>query len=246
MTQAKTTINEQEVANFNDLADEWWDENGPMKPLHDMNPVRMLHFKQQICEHFERNTTSPNAFDGLEILDIGCGAGLVCEPLSRLGANVTGIDAAYNNIEMAKAHAAGSQLDIDYHNITAEEASRDHKKYDVVLALEIIEHVEDPEFFVKSVLGCVKENGIAIFSTLNRTAKSYLFAIIGAEYIMRILPRGTHDWKKFIKPSELVSMVEKEKALITDITGMTYHPVSKEFSLSDRDLSVNYFITATQ
>lgn len=243
--KTNTTIDEQEVENFNALADEWWDENGPMKPLHDLNPTRLLHFKEQICHHFDRDIADPKALKGLDILDIGCGAGLVCEPLTRLGANVTGIDAAAKNVQVARLHAKDMDLKIDYKNKTAEDLSTSKKKYDVVLALEIVEHVANPEFFIKSVLSCVKKDGLVIFSTVNRTAKSYLFAIVGAEYLLRILPVGTHEWKKFVKPSELVGMIEMEKALITDVTGMPYHPISKEYRLSDDDLSVNYFVTAT-
>lgn len=242
----KTTIDSQEVAHFSKLAATWWDDTGPMKPLHDLNPARLLHFKQQICEHFERDMSDINPLDGLKLLDIGCGGGLVCEPMARLGASVTGVDASKENIQTADLHANQMGLEIDYKHETAENMAKEKTKYDVVLALEIIEHVADPVYFIQSALGCLKKDGLLIMSTLNRTSKSFLFAIVGAEYVLRWLPRGTHQWKKFIRPSELARMVEGEKALVTDLTGLKYNPIQRSYHLDDEDLSVNYFLSATR
>lgn len=240
----QTTIDKQEVENFSALAETWWDAKGPFKPLHDLTPARMSYLKEQICSHFDKDIASPNALKSLSILDIGCGGGLVCEPLSRLGATVTGIDASAKNIGVATEHAKQSELKITYKNTTSEEEAQKRKKYDVVLALEIIEHVADMDLFVKTVLECAKKDALIIFSTLNRTAKSYAFGIVAAEYILRWLPKGTHNWKKFVKPSELNHMIEKNGARLHDVRGLIYHPLSQSFSLSQDDLSVNYFLTA--
>jgi 2-polyprenyl-6-hydroxyphenyl methylase/3-demethylubiquinone-9 3-methyltransferase len=231
-----STINSDEINNFESMAGEWWDRHGKLKPLHKLNPTRIDYLTRQICNHFGRNDIK-----GLDILDVGCGGGLVCEPLAQTGANVVGIDAGENAIAIAQSHASDNGLDITYKC----EASTDHKgHYDVVLALEIIEHVDNVDDFVKSVCALLKPNGIIIFSTLNRTAKSYALGIIAAEYILRWLPTGTHSWKKFIKPSELARHVQSNDMKVNDITGLVYNPILDQFLLSNADISVNYFLSA--
>ena len=239
----KTTKNTEEVNQFDRLADEWWDENGPMKPLHRLNPTRIKYLKSQICTHFERDFDASDALKGLNIIDVGCGAGLVTEPLCRLGAKVTGLDAAKNNIEVAKKHADDGGLKITYKNDLVENIASQKKKYDVVLALEVIEHVEDVPYFLENCAKLLKKDGLLIISTLNRNPKSYLLGIIGAEYIMRWLPRGTHDWKKFLKPSEVAAALEQSGLRPTDVTGLVYNPIKRSFSLSATDLDVNYFMS---
>ena len=238
-----STVNPKEIDNFESIADQWWDVNGALKPLHKLNPIRISYIKRQICNHFQLDYQSFNTLDGLDILDIGCGGGLVCEPLSRLGGNVTGIDAGEKAIEIAKSHAKQSNLDITYKC----ETSQSHQnQYDVVLALEIIEHVDDVPGFVESVLHLVKPDGLVIFSTLNKTPKSFALGIVAAEYILRWLPRGTHDWKKFVKPSTLARHMRFHQFKPTDITGLIYNPLTDQFSLSSKDIDVNYLMTAIQ
>lgn len=236
-----SNINQKELDNFENMANEWWDVNGSLKPLHKLNPTRMAYIKQQICAHYDRDFNDFTALKDLNILDIGCGGGLVCEPLSRLGANVTGIDAGEKAIEIAKEHATESNIDITY---ICETSDMHDKQYDVVLALEIIEHVDNVEEFVQSVLKCVKPDGLVIFSTLNRTQKSFALGIVAAEYLLRWVPRGTHDWKKFIKPSELAKYLKISDIEPHDITGLTYNPLIDRFSLSQKDMDVNYFMSA--
>lgn len=242
----KSTIDEQEVENFSRIAEEWWDINGHFKPLHLLNPTRISYLKSRILSHFKRKDSASEPLKGLSVLDVGCGGGLVCEPLTRLGATVTGLDASERNIGVAKEHAEKSGLSIAYLADSVENLARQKEKYDVVLALEIIEHVADIPLFIESCLGCLKKDGIIIFSTLNRTHKSYLLGIIAAEYILRWVPRGTHQWKKFVKPSELVKFLEHNKMRTVDITGLVYNPIAKEFSLNARDLDVNYLLSATR
>ncbi len=230
-----------EIENFSKDSDHWWDENGPFKPLHALNPVRLSYIKSQICDAYGRDTQSLKPFEGLSILDIGCGGGLVCEPLARLGASVSGADADANAIEVAKAHAKLSGLKIEYMAKPAEDIK---KKFDVVLALEIIEHVREPSEFVKSVAALCKPGGLVIFSTLNRTPKSFALGIVAAEYILRWVPAGTHTWKKFIKPSELSRMARAAELSPHDITGLIFNPIKGEFALSDRDIDVNYLLSA--
>jgi 2-polyprenyl-6-hydroxyphenyl methylase/3-demethylubiquinone-9 3-methyltransferase len=231
-------VNTDEISKFENMAEQWWDESGPLKPLHKLNPTRIHYIRHQIYEHFDRDT-----IDGLNILDVGCGGGLACEPLCRLGAKVTGIDAGEKAIAVAKAHADESGLEIDYHCQT----SHEHKgQYDVILALEIIEHLDDIPAFIASLTKLLKKDGLIIFSTLNRTAKSFVLGIIGAEYIMRWLPKGTHNWKKFVKPSELAGYAEDYSLKVKDITGLVYNPLIDVFSLSDSDIDVNYFMSATR
>jgi 2-polyprenyl-6-hydroxyphenyl methylase/3-demethylubiquinone-9 3-methyltransferase len=232
---------QKEIENFSKDAGKWWDANGPFRPLHRLNPVRLGYIKQQVCAHFGRDEQTLNSYEGLSFLDIGCGGGLVCEPLVRLGGSVTGVDADEKAIAIARNHASDSGLEIDYRAITVEEVDT---QYDVVLALEIIEHVPDPEAFVQAVVARCKPGGLIIFSTLNRNAKSFALGIVAAEYMLRWVPRGTHNWKKFIKPSELSRMLRSAGAKPTDLCGLAFDPLKGEFHMAKNDLDVNYFLTA--
>ncbi len=237
------TVNQAEIQNFSKDSDHWWDEAGPFKPLHLLNPTRLSYFKAQICDHFGLDESTPTPYKDLKIIDVGCGGGLVCEPMARLGGTVTGIDADANAIKVATTHAKDMGLDITYQCQSSENLNQ---KYDVVLALEIIEHVDNPDLFVKSVLNLCKPNGLVIFSTLNRTPKSYALGIIAAEHILRWVPQGTHSWKKFVKPSELSRMLRNNGAKPHDICGMIYNPLTKEFKLDKSRVDVNYFMSVKQ
>ena len=240
-----STIDEKEVAQFESLGENWWDESGPMRPLHRLNPVRMAYIRRQLCEHFALPDTI-RCLKGLKIADIGCGGGLVTEPLARMGASVTGVDAGKENIKVAKAHAAAHGLEIDYQATTVEKIAASGKQFDAVTALEIVEHVADVPLFVKALCKIVKPGGVLIMSTLNRTPKSYLLGIVAAEHILRWVPTGTHDWKKFLKPSELQREIEPHGLEVTDVRGLIYSPLTRDFSLSARDLDVNYLLTAVK
>jgi 2-polyprenyl-6-hydroxyphenyl methylase/3-demethylubiquinone-9 3-methyltransferase len=243
---SRSTVNAAEVEQFDSLATQWWDESGPLKPLHRLNPVRLGYLKNQICGHFKRDREGFSPLKGLSLVDVGCGGGLVTEPLCRLGANVTGIDAAAKNIKVAKKHAQEHGLDIQYQATSVEKLAASGKKFDVVTALEIVEHVDDPALFIASCAKLVKKNGLIIFSTLNRTPKSYLLGIIAAEHILRWVPKGTHDWKKFLKPSEIARPLTKEGFEVTDITGLVFDPLARGFRLSETDVDVNYFLMAVK
>ncbi len=224
-----TSIDPQEVEKFSRIADEWWDEAGKFKPLHKFNPIRLLHLRRKIEEKFSK-------ISGVKILDVGCGGGLVAEPLARMGASVTGIDASEKNVQVAKIHAEKSGLKIDYRATTAEEMS---EKFDVVLALEIIEHVADPESFVQSLSVLANQGGLVFVATINRNLKSLALAKIAVEYVLRWLPIGTHDWKKFLKPSEVNSYAEKAGLKLLEIRGFSYNPLNSTWKESS-DLAVNY------
>ena len=234
------SVDQQEIQQFSKDSSHWWDESGPFAPLHRLNPTRMSYIKQQICTHYDRDVNRLDALNGLDILDIGCGGGLVCESLARLGGNVTGADADAQAVEVAKVHAKESGLKIKYENKPAEDIK---KQFDVVLALEIIEHVKNPAEFVSSVSKLLKPGGLVIFSTLNRNPKSFLLGIVAAEYILRWVPKGTHSWNKFIKPSELSRYARNTGLTPQNITGLIYNPVKDVFSLSKTDIDVNYFLT---
>lgn len=246
------SVDPSEIQNFSAHSDRWWDENGPFKPLHKLNPVRVSYIRQQILKHFDRKLNlkveNPlNALKNIEIIDIGCGGGLVCEPLSRLGANVTGLDADKQAIETARAHAKAHELNIDYQALSSEDFLKNHKKkFDVVLALEIIEHVSDIPFFIENCAKLLKPGGLLIFSTLNRTPKSFALGIVAVEYILHWLPQGTHRWKKFVKPSELAGHLKGHGFQAKDITGLVYQPLKDEFSLSKTDIAVNYFLCSSK
>lgn len=235
------SVDQREIQQFSKDSGQWWDEKGAFAPLHRLNPVRISYIKQQICEHYDRDVNALDALKGLTTLDVGCGGGLVCEPLARLGANATGVDADAQAIDVASAHAKESGLKIKYENKPAEEIK---KQFDVVLALEIIEHVTNPAEFVASISKLVKPGGLVIFSTLNRNPKSFLLGVVAAEYILRWVPKGTHSWKKFIKPSELSRFARASGLKPHDITGLIYNPARDEFSLSKTDLDVNYLLSA--
>ncbi len=231
------TINKLEIAKFSKIAAEWWSPNGKFKPLHKFNPIRIKYLKENIIEHFKlKQTNSP--LKGLNILDIGCGGGLLSEPITRLGAKVTAIDASKKNIQVAKFHAKKNNLKINYLCSSPEKLNL-NKKFDVVLNMEIVEHVEDLNFFIKKSSNLLKKNGLMFIATLNKTFKSYVFAIIGAEYVLRWLPIGTHDWEKFVKPDNLVSLAINSNLKLKKLSGMKFNPIIDSWSLSN-DKSVNY------
>ena len=235
-----TTINKEEIQKFSELADEWWDVKGKFKPLHMFNPIRIEYITNNIKNHYKIKNKKDNYLEGLNILDIGCGGGLISEPMSRLGAKVTGIDASDKNIKVAKLHSKENGLEINYLKSTPENL-KEFEKFDVILNLEIVEHVNDLNLYVKSCSNLLKKNGIMFTATLNRTLTSYIKAIIGAEYILRWLPIGTHDWNKFIKPEELERLLSKENFSTLDIKGFQFKPFLNKWFLSN-DLSVNYII----
>ena len=244
MSIASTTVDQEEIAHFTAMADEWWDAQGKFKPLHLMNPVRLEFIRDHIVQHYSLNATNAAPLDKLDIADIGSGGGLICEPLCRLGANVTGIDAAKKNIAVARLHAQQMELEIEYLHSTAEAQAATGKQYDVVLALEIVEHVADVDAFLAAITALVKPNGLLFMSTLNRTAMSYAKAIIGAEYVMRWLPKGTHHWNKFFKPSELIMPLQQLGIQPMDLQGLVYDPFNSRWSLNPSDTKVNYIFAA--
>ena len=240
----ETTVDAAEVAKFEAMAAEWWDAGGKFKPLHQMNPCRLDYITRQIGAEFGRDLTGPLPFAGLRILDIGCGGGLLSEPMARLGADVVGADAAPRNIPVARIHAEQSGLTIDYRHTTAEALAAAGERFDVVLNMEVIEHVADPLAYLTACQTLLKPGGLMICSTLNRNAKSFALAIVGAEWVMRWLPKGTHDWQKFITPDELYDLIRRAGLDPVDRKGMVFNPVSWRWGLSDRDLSVNYVTTS--
>ena len=239
-----SSIDPKEVEQFSRIAAEWWDPKGKFAPLHKFNPVRLSFIRDQVQARFGRDPKAIRPFEGLRLLDIGCGGGLLCEPMTRLGFQVTGVDASERNIGTASAHAAEQGLSIDYRATTAEALAAEGHRYDVVMALEIVEHVADPAEFIATCRDLVAPGGMLIASTLNRTAKSFAAAIIGAEWVMRWLPKGTHDWQRFITPDELTQMAEATGLTVVDRCGMVFNPLGWSWSLSHRDLSVNYALTA--
>ena len=232
-----SSINKKEIEKFSKMATEWWDPNGKFKPLHKFNPIRIKYIKENIISSFElKDNKKP--LEKISILDIGCGGGLLSEPMTRLGANVTGIDASSKNINIAKLHAKKNKLSINY-LCSSPEQMKVKKKFDVILNMEIIEHVEDVNFFIKSCSKLLKQDGIMFVATLNKTLKSYVFAIVGAEYVLRWLPIGTHDWEKFIKPEDLKNILNKNNLKLDKLDGMNFNIVKDEWSIS-RDTSINY------
>ena len=246
MQAAETTIDPAEVAKFEAMAAEWWDPEGKFKPLHMLNPCRLDYITAQIAAEYGHDLATQQPFAGLRILDIGCGGGLLAEPMARLGANVVGADAAAGNIPVARVHAAQSGLDIDYRVATAEELALAGERFDVVLNMEVIEHVADPAGFLTACHDLLRPGGLMICSTLNRSSRSFALAIIGAEHVMRWLPRGTHDWSKFVTPDELSALIDTAGLDPVDRKGMVFNPISWGWHLSDRDLSVNYITTSVR
>jgi 2-polyprenyl-6-hydroxyphenyl methylase / 3-demethylubiquinone-9 3-methyltransferase len=238
---SQNTINLEEVKKFSDIAQEWWDESGKFKPLHKFNPIRIEFVKNKIIENFQVSDQNL-PLKNIEIADIGCGGGLICEPLAKMGAKITGIDASEENIEVAKLHAKESGLNINYQNIDIEDFSKKTKKFDVVLALEVVEHVDNIEDFIGFLTKCLKKDGILLIATLNKTISSYLKAIIGAEYILKWLPIGTHDWKKFLKPSQINDMVlDSGDFTLLEEKGFDYDVFDDKWKLID-NLDVNYIM----
>lgn len=240
--QPGSTVDAAEIAKFSKLSAEWWDPKGKMAPLHRINPLRLGYIRDAACRKFERNVRSLNCLAGLRVLDIGCGAGLLCEPLSRLGAQVIGVDPSASNIAAAKLHADKSHLAIDYRCTTVEEIDP-RERFDIVLAMEVVEHVVDVGVFLQRCAAMLKPNGLMVVSTLNRNWKSFALAIVGAEYVLRWLPRGTHEWNKFVTPDELTKHLLDNRLVITEQTGVVYSPFADKWTLSS-DMDVNYMVVA--
>ena len=234
-----TSVNKKEIEKFSKMANEWWDPNGKFKPLHKFNPIRIKYIKENITKNFKlKNKLKP--LSGVSILDIGCGGGLLSEPMKRLGAEVTGIDASEKNIKIAKLHSKKSKLKINY-LCSSPEKLKVKKKFDVILNMEIVEHVEDINFFINSCSKLLKKNGLMFIATLNKTLKSYMFAIIGAEYVLRWLPIGTHDWEKFVRPEDLKKILKKNNLKLEKLDGMNFNIIRDEWNVSS-DASVNYIV----
>lgn len=244
MQASASTVDPDEVAKFEAMSKEWWDTEGKFKPLHMLNPCRLDYITKQIASEFDRDLTKDKPFAGLRLLDIGCGGGLLCEPMARLGADVIGADAAAGNIPVAKLHAKQSNLDIDYRHITAEELAAAGEQFDVILNMEVVEHVASPVDYLAACKTLLKPGGLHICSTLNRNPKSFVFAIIGAEWVMRWLPKGTHDWNKFITPDELFDLLRTAGLNPVDKKGFVFDKLRWSWSISASDLSVNY-VTAS-
>ena len=238
-----TTINDAEIAKFTAMAEEWWSPTGKFKPLHKFNPVRLGYIREHALAHFGRDGTLMRPFEGLSILDVGCGGGLLCEPLARLGATVTGVDAAERNITIAKLHAEQSGVSVDYRATTSEALVAEGKKYDMVLNMEVVEHVDNVPLYMKSCADLVKPGGLMLTATLNRTARAFALAIVGAEYVLGWLPKGTHDWKKFLTPDEIKTLLTRNGLVVTDKTGVVFHPLADEWRKS-ADMGVNYMVMA--
>ncbi len=243
---AINTVDDSEIAKFEAMAAEWWDPNGKFKPLHMLNPCRLDYITAQIAAEFDCDLKTQAPLAGLRILDIGCGGGLLSEPMARLGADVVGADAAERNIPVAQLHAEQSGLTIDYRHTTAEALAEAGEQFDAVLNMEVVEHVADPLIYLTACRQLMKPGGLMVCSTLNRNPKSFAMAILGAEWVMRWLPKGTHDWSKFITPDELFDLLRRAGLDPVDKTGFVFNPLSWNWSLSDRDLSCNYTTTSVK
>ncbi|OAN67723.1 bifunctional 3-demethylubiquinol 3-O-methyltransferase/2-polyprenyl-6-hydroxyphenol methylase [Sulfitobacter sp. EhC04] len=244
MQTSRTTVDPSEISKFEAMAAEWWDLNGKFKPLHMLNPCRLDYITSQIAGEFDRDLKAPDPFKRLRMLDIGCGGGLLAEPMARLGADVVGADAAEGNIPVAQVHAEQSGLTIDYRHTTAEAMAEAGEKFDVVLNMEVVEHVASPIDYLTACHDLLKPGGLHICSTINRNPKSFAVAIVGAEHIMRWLPKGTHEWSKFITPDELFDLLRQAGLEPVDRKGFVFNPIAWSWRLSDKDLSVNY-VTAS-
>lgn len=238
-TKGRVTIDADEVAKFTAMAEDWWNPNGQFKPLHKFNPTRLAYIRDRLCAHFDRDPKADKPLAGLRLLDIGCGGGLLSEPMARLGAEVVGADAAEANIKTASLHAQAQALEIDYRAITAEELVEEGALFDAVLNMEVIEHVADPQAFMSACGQLMKPEAIMFLATLNRTLKAFALAIVGAEYVLRWLPRGTHEWEKFITPKELETMAENAGLELFTSTGVSFNPLTDKWRQTG-DLSVNY------
>jgi 2-polyprenyl-6-hydroxyphenyl methylase/3-demethylubiquinone-9 3-methyltransferase len=242
-----STIDPAEVARFERVAESWWDPKGPMGVLHRFNPVRLAYIRDAACRKFERDAKrdakSVRSLEGLAILDVGCGGGVLSEPLARLGARVTGLDPAPTNVAVAKHHAARAGVPVDYRSEAVEVVAARGESFDVVLAMEVVEHVADVTAFVRACAAAVKPGGLLVMATLNRTLRSFAFAIVGAEYLLGWLPKGTHQWDKFVTPDELKLVIQGNGLSVVDVRGVVYDPLRDRWSLS-RDTAVNYMVTA--
>ncbi|MBZ0218473.1 MAG: bifunctional 2-polyprenyl-6-hydroxyphenol methylase/3-demethylubiquinol 3-O-methyltransferase UbiG [Fimbriimonadaceae bacterium] len=239
------TVDPQEVARFSAMAAEWWDPHGKFKPLHKLNPVRLGYIRDHACRHFDLDREDPASFKGLRVLDIGCGGGLLSEPMARLGAEVVGADPSSINIEMAKIHAGEQGLEIDYRSETAENLAAQGEQFDVVLNMEVVEHVADVTLFMKTCANLVRPGGLMFVATMNRTMKAFALAIVGAEYILRWLPRGTHDWNKFVTPDEMAAALRHGGMRQSDLTGIVYNPLADDWHQAS-DTDVNYIVAAVK
>ena len=241
---ARSSIDPDEIARFEAMAAEWWDPHGKFRPLHKFNPVRLAWIRDRLLARFGRDGASPRPLEGLRILDIGCGGGLVSEPMARLGAEVVGVDASHRNVEVARIHAAQGGLAIDYRQGTAEDLLAAGERFDAVLSLEVVEHVADPAAFLGACAGLVAPGGALFVATINRTPQAFALAIVGAEYVLRWLPRGTHSWSKFVRPSEVAAALRPTGLELREFAGMSYNPLRDAWS-AGRDLGVNYIAYAT-
>ncbi len=242
---ASATIDPAEVARFEGIAETWWDPNGPMRILHKFNPVRLAYIRDEACRRFGRDPRSARSLEGLTILDVGCGGGVLSEPLARLGARVTGLDPAPTNVSVARLHAEHAGLAVDYRNETVEAVAARREAFDMVLAMEVVEHVADVGAFVNACAGAVKPGGCLAMATINRTLRSFALAIVGAEYVLGWLPRGTHEWEKFVTPDELTAAIQGAGFVVSDLKGVVYNPLRDTWSLS-RDTAVNYMLLASR
>lgn len=240
------SVDAAEVEKFARIAAEWWDPEGEFKPLHKLNPVRLQFIRDRLCTRFQRDPNRIRPLDGLTICDVGCGGGLISEPLARMGAKVTGLDATPDSLDVARAHAETMRLDIDYRNETVEAVAERGENFDAVINMEVIEHVTDPNAFIASCAALVRPGGAMALSTINRTRKGFLMGVVGAEYLLRWLPRGTHDWRKFVKPSEMAAALRAAGMELSDLQGLVYNPLSGDFRLDPRDLDVNYLAFAVK
>lgn len=240
------TVDPQEISRFEAMAAEWWDPHGKFRPLHKVNPVRLAHIRDTACAWFGRSAHDDRPLAGLTAVDIGCGGGLLAEPMARMGADVVGIDASEVNVRIAATHAAETGTAVDYRPITAEALAASGERFDIVLAMEVVEHVADVDLFLDACTRLMKPDGILFVATINRTAKSFALAIVGAEYILRWLPRGTHDWRKFLRPSEIAATLRPRGVDLRNVTGVIYNPLSDGFTTSDRDFDVNYMVWAAR
>ena len=243
--EARTTIDQSEVDRFSAMAAEWWDPTGKFKPLHKFNPVRIRYIRDKAIEHFGRDASAHRPLEGLRVLDIGCGGGLLSEPMARLGATVVGADASERNIGIASTHAAQSGVDVDYRAVTAEELAAAGEKFDIILNMEVVEHVADVEFFISTCASMVKPGGMMFIATINRTMKAMALAIVGAEYVLRWLPKGTHQFEKLVRPEELEKPVLESGMQIVERKGVFFNPLMNQWNLS-KDTDVNYMVLTTR